>query len=246
MTTKLLVALLYWNGDKSAMERLARLACDLLNEPSDQAECLFVARHDASAPSAGVQYHAGLKFSKTGLWMCDRRAEGFPGGCNEMAYGLLNHVLIERHMNRGYKDITTILILEGDCVITRPTWITELCAEWEKAYALNKRIVGTVQKAMPEIPTNDHINAVAMYDSEILRVIPTMVGGPMHIGWDNYHGPKAMPWAYDSPLFKLDYRRPTITSEELFKEPSPLIYHGVKDDSGIKSVREKYKLNEAK
>jgi hypothetical protein len=237
---------MYWDGDKTKIENVARLAADLLPEPTDQAEALFVARYDASSPSAGVQYRLGQKFSKCDVWPCDRRATGFPGGCNEMAYGLLNYVYIQRHMKLKFQDITTILMLEGDCVITRPTWVEELCADWESAYNYGKRIVGAVQKAIPEIPTNEHINAVAMYDPEILRLIPQMIGGPEHIGWDNYHGPRAMPFAKDSPLFKLDYKRETITEDELYRKPSPLIYHGVKDLSALMAVRNHYHLNETK
>jgi hypothetical protein len=245
MTTRLLICFLYWAGDRMEVERLVRVACNLLEEPTDQAEIALIGRWDAPPPSSGVQYQASKKFAKVHVWTCDRKGEGFPAGCNEMAYGLLNWVLINRHMWNKFRDITGLVLLEGDCVITRRGWVQELCSAWEgrKPKTL---VLGAVQAGIPEIPTNTHMNAVAIYDPEISRTIPQLIGGPQHIGWDNYHGPSMMPYAENSNLFKLDYRKPSITPEELFSEPMPLIYHGVKDDSAVKAVIERYKLDEPK
>jgi hypothetical protein len=49
---------------------------------------------------------------------------------------------------------------------------------------------------------------------------------------------------HDTPLIHLDYRRKSITPEELFspkkEKKVPVLYHGVKDDSAIMAVREKF------
>jgi hypothetical protein len=248
--TKILFCLLYWNEDRLQVEKLARLMADLLPEITEQAQLMFVARYDAKLPSMATQAHVQGKFEKVLVWQCNRKGEGFPGGCNEMAYGTFNHILTERHLHGNFKDVTTIMILEGDVVFTRPGYIQELVKEWEKREDAGeqKYAVGAVQTGKEEWHTVDHLNAVAMYDVELARLIPVIVGGPMHIGWDNYHGPTMIPHAVNSKLFRLDYRRETITAKELFDEGNgpngfPLVYHGVKDGSAIAAVRERYELD---
>lgn len=239
MSTLLLV-LPYWSEDLKQVERVARLAADLLPEFAENAEIMLAGRYDAPAPSASIQIYLQQKFAKVHVWKCNRRGDGFPGGCNEMAYGIFNHILVSRHMKTGFANIDFLLLMEGDCVFTRRTWVEELMEAWE-ARGDNKHIIGTKQEAIPGW-SNDHINAVALYDPEITRKFPFLIGGPMHLGWDTHHGPALLPFAEDSKLFKLDYKRETITEEELFAEGSPLVYHGVKDNSAIEAVRNHYNL----
>jgi len=248
--TKILFCLLYWNEDRLQVEKLARLMADLRPEITEQAQIMFVARYDAKLPSMATQAHVQAKFEKVFVWQCNRRGEGFPGGCNEMAYGLFNHILTERHLHGNFKDITTIMILEGDVVFTRPFYIEELIKAWDdrENHGPQKYAGGTVQTGKEEWHTVDHLNAVALYEAELARLMPCMIGGPMHIGWDNYHGPSMIPHAVNSKLFLLDYRRDTITPKELFDEGNgpdgyPLVYHGVKDSSALAAVREKYNLD---
>lgn len=242
--TKLLICLLYWHGDLKEVERLVRLGCDLRKEITEDAELMFVQRYDSPAPSAAIQLLAQSKFIKVHVWKCNRKALGFPAGCNELAYGILNHICIQRHMNGAFKDIDAIMILEGDCIITRPTWIEELIQEWEKGKREGKSIVGTIQEPTPEYQIKRHVNAVAMWDADIVRILPCLIGGPNQTGWDHYHGDSTVPVAMNSPLFWLDYRKPTVTPKEIFEDhPDVLIYHGVKDDSGIRAVREKFNLD---
>jgi len=238
--TTLLLILPYWREDQKQVEKVARLCSDLLPEFAENAEIMLVTRYDAPPPSTSIQIALQQKFNKVHVWKCNRVGDGFPGGCNEMAYGIFNHVLTQRHMNAGFKNIDVLFLLEGDCVLTRPTWLEELIAAWEDR-GDGKHIVGTKQDAIPDW-SNDHINAVALYDPEITRKFPFLVGGPLHVGWDTYHGPALIPFATDSKLFKLDYKRPSITKEELFAKDFPLVYHGVKDNSALEAVRKKWIL----
>lgn len=237
---KLLVCLPFYTGDGNQMEKTARVACDLLEELTNQAEIMFVPRFDTDAPSMEIQNLAASKFFKVHVWRCPTKYAGFPAGCNAMAYGLLNHVSGQRCLNEGFFDIDAILILESDCVITRRDWVRELCGEWQEAINQNKLVAGALQHRNGDI--QEHINAVALYDPDVACVLPCLRGGPSHLGWDHYHGPSVVPYALDSKLFKLDYRRPTITPDQLFSDDRVLIYHGVKDDSALNAVRSRYLL----
>jgi hypothetical protein len=233
--SRLLICFPFWEGDKANVEQVAQLACDLLEQPTDQAEVLFVARFDADFPSLHIQQEAAKKFAKMHLWRCTRKGVGFPAGCNEIALGIFEHV-------QTMEGIDAILILEGDCVITRRSWVKELCDEWKRIASAGKLVSGTLQQSGKwGGDIEEHINASALWDSDMLCYLPCLKSCPPHRGWDHHHGPKIIPYAVDSPLFKLDYKRNTIGSEELFSSGA-LIYHGVKDDSALKAVREKYQL----
>jgi hypothetical protein len=241
---KLLICFPYWDGDLAQVEKVARLAADLLKEKTPRAEIAFIQRFDASAPSTEIQNHVAQKFDRTRVWICDRRGEGFPGGCNELAYGIISWLQITKHTQpKEMEDIEGFVILEGDCVITRENWVDELWDEFGKMQAQGKCVAGAL------IPENqyckEHINAVAMYAWNVLTKIPALRGGPYLIGWDGYHGPSIVPNAMKSQLFHLDYKRPTIKPEDLFKKhagAAPLVYHGVKDGSALEAVRKKFCL----
>lgn len=237
----LLVCLLYWDGDKAQMEKLAQLACDLLEEKTEEAEVMMVARYDSGPLSPPVQNLLVQKFLRMRYWLCDRRGAGFPNGCNMLAYGLLNH-LSKRREEGDFQEIDSLLILESDCVITRRSWVKELAAEWLAVLDQRKLVAGALQRHGQWHDIEEHINAVALYDVDVACVLPCLRGGPSDKGWDHFHGPSIVPHALNSALFKLDYQKKTISPAELFSDPNVLIYHGVKDESAINAVRQRYSL----
>jgi hypothetical protein len=236
---KILVTLPYWEGDKAMMEKTVNLACDLQEEFVENIELMFVPRFDSSDPSTAIRVKASQKFGKVHLWKCTRVGVGFPHGCNELAYGILNHVPMEKHLNpKAYVGIDAMLIFEADCVFLKKNWGTYLHEEWAAARAAKKLIAGPVIPSCPP-HTQEHVNAVALWSWDVTKHLKPLLGGPPLTGWDNYHGPITVPVTHPSKLFVLDYRKDTITPEELFKNKDALVYHGVKDDSAIRAVREK-------
>lgn len=221
------------------MEQVAHLACDLLENPTDEAEILFFVRFDTDYPTTALQSEAAKKFAKVHLSRCTRRGIGFPAGCNEMALGLFDYILSQKNEGQLFERIDSFLILESDCVITRRSWVEELRAEWQRMLSLGKIVSGSLQPEGKWPGIEEHINAVALYDAELLCYLPSLNSCPPHRGWDHHHGHSIVPYALNSPLFHLDYKRAFIGSEELFASPA-LVYHGVKDDSALKAVREKY------
>lgn len=239
--TRLLICLPYWNGDRIQMERVADLAADLLEKTTAEADLLFVGRYDADHPSPEIVRHVREKFRRVSYWRCTRDGEGFPEGCNNLAYGLFQYLLDERRVNGNLLDIDAMLMLEADCVLTRPSWLKDLIIEWEGAKACGKYVAGAVQPAGRWNPGSTvHVNAAALYHPELLLYHKCLVGGPREIGWDYYHGRQMVPVTHDSALFKLDYQKKTITPEELFSDQRIVVYHGVKDDSAIRAVRKRW------
>jgi hypothetical protein len=219
------------------MEKVVGLAGALLDQRTEQADLLFVGRYDAPHPSTEVFRRAREKFREVSYWRSTRDSDGFPNGCNGVAYGIFQFVIDQRRVNGVYGDVNALLMLESDCVILRRNWVTELVTEWEGAVACGKLVAGEVQPA-GKFSQNSwaHVNAVALYDIEILRHLTCLVGGPREIGWDYFHGKAIVPVTHNSSLFKLDYQRATITEAELYRDSRVLIYHGVKDDSALQAV----------
>ena len=133
------------------------------------------------------------------------------------------------------------LPLESDCTPLRPGWISELCEEFRLAQAKNYAAVGHIH----ENPTL-HLNGVAIYDSNLWKIVGgnKLNGSDPQVAYDIYHRNNILPYAYDTPLIMMEYQRPTITAEDLFKPWKngfePAMFHGVKDGSARAAVRAKY------
>lgn len=241
---KILVCMQYWDGDKTQAERAIVQMSNLLSEPSNVVELAIVYRNDAQPPSPAVQLKVGEKFPKVHVWKCTRKGEGWPGGCNELAYGVLSWVPISKHLHNAFPDIDAILLLEADCVFTRKDWDQELVKEWGKTLQAGKFVCGNILSAQKGSHP-EHVQGVMMVSSDLVNRVPGMQGGPYLEAWDAYHAPRLVPHAYHSPLFFLDYKRKEVTPDEVFAERNgvaPLIYHGVKDNSALEAVKAHYGL----
>lgn len=176
----------------------------------------------------------GEKF-KVKVVKCQRFAEGYPDGPNDMWHDLIQQIYMA-HRDRS-TPARCFLSFEADCVPTRPTWIEEIANEWEKAREAGKLIIGACHK--------DHVNGNLVADVNLgadNRLIGTG-SGP----WDMYHGQYLLSMAQPTGLIVNDYRKPTITEDEVFeprsfgkKKIAPALIHGVRDNSGRELVRKKY------
>lgn len=239
----ILVVLPYWDGDKDRMRELSLLLADLLPERTSFG-LLFYYRNDSSPMSDNLVRILGDKFANVTQAKCHRVGIGFPMGPNEMYFGLFDTVSRDKGMQAGYG---AMLVIESDCVLTRRAWDKEVSALWEKAKEEDKLVSGAL------IPHGyagfkDHINAAALYAIDIRDRIPELIGCSGDLGWDWVLGRQLVPVARPTDEFFLDYKKPTIDAEQLFTPRTmagnfPLMYHGVKDDSAIRILRETYKLD---
>lgn len=239
---KLSVCMGYWEGDKAMAQDVAVLLADLLPAKSHIAQFIFIYRHDASPPDEAVVHHVARKFTAVHNIRCPIVGFGHPGGCNAIAFSLFRIFA----KNPTFENCDAFLLLESDCVILRREWDKELWGEWEKTKEEGKLVSGFAHPGCYQNPSGNHINAAALYASKIANTISAIGRGSMAIGHDWANGPHVFPHSRNSNKFFLDYRRPTITREELFTArlggEIPLIYHGVRDDSAILAVREEYGL----
>ncbi|MCK9587825.1 MAG: hypothetical protein M0Q93_00515 [Terrimicrobiaceae bacterium] len=238
----LLVCLPFWDGDWEQARKVALLLSDLLPEKQKDCELMFVSRFDAKQADTTVVMHCMEKFANVYSRKSRRRGVGFPMGCNELAFDIFDHVSYSHSL---FPQVRCILIVESDCVMLTRTWSQELFTAWKFAELDGKSICGNL------IPGNAtggpwHVNAVSMYSWDIVKKIPQLIGAPGTAGWDYYHGPHTTPYAVDTPLIYMDYKRSSISATELFKvrkkRQVPVLYHGVKDDSAIQAVRKKFSI----
>lgn len=229
----------YWSGDMETALELTEQMGKLLPEKSDLVSLCYVHRMDCEPPEEEIFKRDREKFHKVSAIPTAYPGTGWPAGCNAIAYTVLNKIL-----PNADKSIQAGLILESDCVITRKDWDKEIWKEWLLTKKHKKMICGTVLPwGWGGKNGSTHVNAAALYHRDTASKIPPIqTARPIKkLAWDYYHGRMTSLMARDSPLFHLDYGRPTISARELFESPC-LVYHGVKDNSARTAINKRFKL----
>lgn len=230
---KVLLVLPYWEGDIERVDMLAQLIANLERVFNPHVDVLFFGRKDAQVgPSPTTMeivkrrfanvYHLSGQTDGAGNY-----AVGFPWAANDVWLDLVSR-MASAQWGKTYR---CFINMEWDCVPTRPGWLNELAREFDSAVARGKRIVGAYQ-ATPA----PHYNGVAVYSTDIgTRARITDASIPPDAAYDVYLAPQMIPHAINTPLIKLDYRRPSISADELFASNAAL-YHGVRDTSALEAV----------
>jgi len=238
-TRKILLAIQFWEKDKKQAMDVARLIADLEPRHSHQADFLFVSRFDCEHDQDTVRY-VSRKFN-VHTHVNRRRATGWPFGPNELWFGTVDYVYTYGVEAKRMADYKAVLTFEADAFPLCPNWIQMLSEEWDTCRPAN--IVGALQQY-----PKPHINGNAMFscDEKFLEWIARRVGGcSPHGGWDYILAPQFKTWGWkNSNLFRSWWQTATLVPErfdQLLREQVCFL-HGVKDDSVIKLVREKYKL----
>lgn len=236
---RFLVVVQYFEGDKRDAEDLCALIADLERVKNRDADILLFARADATEPSHDIKTKLEAKFERVLFERCRRKdAKGHPWGANGMFYDL---VTLFGQVAPWAERYFAFVPLEPDCVPTRPGWIHELIAAFRSADASGRGCAGFIH--------NDpirHMNGVGVYAIDIWARVGSnkLAGGNPQVAYDIRHANDILPLAEDSPLFYFEFRRPTITAEELFAERragvSPAVWHGVKDTSARAAVRARH------
>lgn len=239
--TPILLALQYCHKDADAAFSLARLIVDL--QPEYDVNTEFVLFHSRkqdepnhNSRAAAVSQILATKF-KTIVMRCERFAEGYPDGSNDMWHDLIQRVYLMKR--EGNIKAECFLSFEADCIPTRPTWIEELADEWTLARDNGKSVIGACH--------DDHVNGNLVADVNLCQMNANLIGSAASAPWDMYHGKYLLSIAQPTGLIVNDYRKPTITEDEVFSprkfgksKVAPAMIHGVRDDSGLKLVRKKF------
>lgn len=236
---KLLVVVGFYHGDKDAAEELCALIADLERVKNHDADILLFGRSDATAPSRDIIGKLEAKFDRVLFQRCRRTdGKGHPWGANSMFYDMVTLFAQVAPWADHYYAFTN---LETDCVPTRPGWIAELIKGWKEAEVGGRACIGHIHDDVKR-----HMNGVGVYAIDIWKRVGanTLGGGSPQVPYDIRHADSILPLAVDSPLFYFEYRRPTISSEELFAERkggmAPAIWHGVKDETARQAVRARH------
>ena len=235
---RFLLVIQYFNEDKAQAEELASLIADLERVRNKDVDVMIYGRFDATPFSPDLVTKLGLKFNSVTQLRCGRKdAKGYPFGSNGMFYELVTMLGQQiKYLNSYY----AFLNLEPDCCPVGPGWLTRLIAEFQQTVNEGFYVLGHVH----DNPTM-HVNGVAVYAIDIWRRVPggALGGGNPTIPFDLRQAKNLLPLAKDSALIWFEYRKATITPDELFAQPKGLplaLYHGVKDNSALEAVRAKH------
>lgn len=241
-TRKFLLVVQYWNGDKDAAEELCSLIADLERVRNRDADILLFGRSDATEPSHDIMTKLRAKFDKVHFLRCRRAApnsgNAHPYAPNQLFYDM---VALFSQVQPWPDDYFAFVNLETDCVPTRPGWINELIEGWRQADAHGKACIGHIHDEVKL-----HMNGVGVYAIDMWARVGSnkLGGGSPQVPYDIRHAASILPLAVDSPLFHFEYRRPTISAEELFRERKgglvPAIWHGVKDGTARAAVKARH------
>lgn len=238
---KILIALQFWQGDKEQAMQLARLLADLEPKHCDRADLLLVSRFDCVVDQATVK-HVARKFN-TFSYISKRRGTGWPHGCNELFFGMLEWFYHKKEAGQipNYK---AVFAIEADGIPITPNWIARLNEEWDE---INRNAKVYVAGAW----LNDgphgvgHINGNALFsgDTKFMTWLVRRVGGcNSDVGWDWIYAKDFKNWGWQPiPQIKSVWRTPI--TETIFKgeiEQGTVWYHGVKNQDGIKLCRKHF------
>jgi hypothetical protein len=232
----------FYPGDQEAAMRVARLIAD--NEPAfrPDVDFIFCARFDC-IQDAVTMHHVSKKFNVT-WFKCTRREKGWPTGCNSVWCEAVTNCMLGKHLRGEWPGMKWVLTFEADCVPVHPDWINKLDAEWDKAAAQGKCVVGCW---MPNGDVNrGHINGNMMVSPDIGKRFPNLIGCPIGYAWDVYFASTFEPVWWKTGLIANFYKATNVTDAQFQKSyagsaEAPVVIHGVKDDSAEKYAARKLK-----
>ncbi len=203
------------------------MASELPEAPADTRPILvFLQFCDKDKPQAERLAAWAKDTAGTIPWMIYSEGSHYPGGPNQTALKLLRAA-------RGdtYK---AVLLLEPDCVPVCPDWLDQLSAEWDRAAAAGKLIMGSFHPINVNHPTMGHINGNLMFHPQLSDKIQ-IPDVPDEHPWDTWLAATFQPHWCRTGLIKNLNRHKTATTRQL-TEPEcgtkrPVLIHGVKDSS---------------
>jgi hypothetical protein len=242
---KILIVLQCYTGDRMMAMKLARLIADIEQEKSRYADFMIAYRYDTQ-DDIGTYLYLTKKFDEVHLYHSRHNTSGWPAGCNDLFFDTLAH--ISRMVKKNGWEYDAALFIEADCVPLDKDWIKKLHREW---YAGTQLALGHwISKSQFRTA---HLNGNCMLATNISEKIPSFYTCPPSHPWDIFHT-KAL-WANmrATDLIFSDYKKKTITEDELFSARTypkdhplramssvPVLIHGVKDESAQIIVRKKF------
>lgn len=245
----MVMALMFWAGDKDQAMALARLIADLEPAPRTDVYFLFSARFDCEHDEETIKYVA-KKFIVL-RHTTKRKATGWPNGPNQMMACTYEYV-VESWRARKIQ-ATHVLFMEADCVPLNKDWVSMLDAEYKTC---GKKVLGAwLEKGDCNCR---HINGNCIISVDFWKKCPQIFHPPSRGGWDAALAYAMMPNGAPSKLIFSDYQlgqdhNPWRGDEYLWlpkkygcpENPlhnidlQPVWYHGCKTMQSITAVRKR-------
>jgi hypothetical protein len=228
----LLVVIGYWADDIPLMRKMLRLIAGMQPDHAGR-ECVFllVNRQDCSEDKESVDI-ISKKFH-TYTYQGDSPMRGWPEGCCGLFSSAMIHVSLIFSQN-----IESAFWMEPDCSPMRPFWWRELYQEWPKRGA--KNIVGYFSTT-DGTKNGYHVNGCSLYDPNITKIFPAITSCSS-VAWDWALRHQMMNMAQPTDKLLLWYKASNIT-EDMINNLKCSVLHGVKDDSLLRIIGNKYKVS---
>ncbi len=236
---KLLLALQYWDGDRSQALELARLIADLEPVHNKTADFLFVCRFD-STHSAETIKHVSRKFN-TFSHVSKRKGVGWPFGCSELFFGMIEW-FYHKKVAKQIPNYKAVLAFEADSAPLTKNWIESLHKEWDRVNKPKPCYMAGAMLTQPDHPhIKEHINGNAMMsgDPRFLNWLLTRTG--ISAGWDWILAPEFKQWGYSDVPGMRSLWRNEVSEAGLQAEidRGTFFYHGCKSMELLNFARKK-------
>ena len=242
-SSKILISLPFWEGDRSQAGLLAKLLADLEPKHSDLADILLVNRFDCPKFEPAAVKYLSRKFNVY-QHTSQRREKGWPRGCNGLFFGALEYIyhMIEAGKVPAYK---AIFNMASDVAPLKRDWLSNMSWTWDSLQNLSHPVKTAGAFIAGGEGVRDHINGDACFlsgDLKFLKWLTRDVGGiKPAAGWDWLLAGdfQERGWANIPSIASL-WGTPTMTKKEALqlREDGLVLIHGVKDDSLLRHARE--------
>lgn len=231
---KLLLAIQYWDGDRSDAIELMEL---LANDPrgtSPWADIVVFARFDSELPNEGTLFRLRKAFKKVFAIKGAPQLIGYPDGCNGLWANLVEtayKMSTESSTNRPppWSEYSGVLAIESDCCPLDPSWLESIHREWSSSPAV---IMGCWLSSGEH--SVGHINGNAVFAMDLFKRAAVPMIPPHGKSWDTWHAKlfHALGWKKSKTITSLWNHSTSAPAQlDILKKYGCVLLHGVKDDS---------------
>lgn len=228
--SNLAIALQVWNGDVWEGIKLMKLICSIEKEKRSDIEVIISTKRDTNPPAAQELVAAAKqKFTTVHHVQGKRFGGSWPDGPNQQWAETMMRVG-QLYSDQKIKS-TGVLTFEADCIPLRPDWLNVLAEEWAKGEQNGKLVVGHAHRFGDQTEPN-HINGNAIFDTQIIKRFPQLIGSDSLTGWDVYHAKLLLSIGQDTDYIHQLYRIPKMSKKEVAalrkNGKVPALFHGLK------------------
>lgn len=233
---KLVIAIPFWEGDRTEAMRLASFITDIEPAPRIDVAVLLMNRWDTAPAGQSILFDLSQKFI---AWTYETKAgfTGWPAGCNAMAFEIFRLMAEDRSEEFIARD-AAIFLMEPDCMPITRSWIDDLLCEWSKAQSSGKCIVGAWRPSGSHV---GHINGNALYPIDTAKRFDLSYAG--FEAWDSILAPQFEPHWMKSGVISNRWQERNLTPEQIerpqYGTVPPSIVHGCKDSSAYDYAKNK-------